>query len=130
MLLVSKYNTNYNYILYSLRKYPEEDNNKAVVEFKKERIPKSNFFDIDELAIKSKFSPLMIPTLLLFKRYMKRLDIRKTDTIICYDQIGIYSSPRVWFLFNIFGASNVYVLNGGLPKWKEKYPSLDRKSVV
>ncbi len=48
---------------------------------------------------------------------MRALKIRKTDTIICYDDFGIYSSPRIAFTLKYFGAKNVRVLNGGLKKW-------------
>ena len=30
------------------------------------------------------------------------------------------SSPRVWFTFRLFGAENVFILEGGLPKWREE----------
>ena len=35
-----------------------------------------------------------------------------------YDSAGLYSAPRVWWTFRIFGAKNVFILDGGLPKWK------------
>ena len=35
-----------------------------------------------------------------------------------YDGTGLYSAPRVWWTFRIFGARNVYILDGGLPAWK------------
>ena len=35
-----------------------------------------------------------------------------------YDGIGIFSSPRVWWTFRLFGADKVFILEGGLPKWK------------
>jgi thiosulfate/3-mercaptopyruvate sulfurtransferase len=34
-----------------------------------------------------------------------------------YDSLGIYSSPRAWWLFQIMGHENVWVLDGGLPAW-------------
>jgi thiosulfate/3-mercaptopyruvate sulfurtransferase len=52
-----------------------------------------------------------------FINWMKKLDIRTTDVIICYDRIGVFSAPRVWFNLTVYGAKNVYVLNGGYPKW-------------
>lgn len=66
----------------------------------------------------------MIPDESAFKNFMQKMDIRKNDEIICYDTHGIFSAPRVWFTFKVFGAPNVSVLNGGLPKWKsENYPT-------
>ena len=35
-----------------------------------------------------------------------------------YDGIGLGGAPRVWWTFRLFGAENVFILDGGLPKWK------------
>src|SRR5262249_30459319 len=40
------------------------------------------------------------------------------DTIVIYDGLGMFSSPRVWWTFRLFGADKVFILEGGLPKWK------------
>lgn len=40
------------------------------------------------------------------------------DEIVCYDNLGIFSSARAAWMFRYFGASNVKVLNGGFKKWK------------
>ena len=37
--------------------------------------------------------------------------------------LGLYSAPRVWWTFRIFGAKNVFILDGGFPAWKAE----DRK---
>lgn len=59
----------------------------------------------------------MMPSLEVFTEHMKRLRIRSTDDVICYDNIGIFSSPRVLFTLNYFGIDKVRVLNGGMKKW-------------
>jgi thiosulfate/3-mercaptopyruvate sulfurtransferase len=46
------------------------------------------------------------------------LGISEKDTIMVYDGVGLYSAPRVWWSFRIFGAKNVYILDGGFPAWK------------
>ena len=46
------------------------------------------------------------------------LGIGKDDTIVVYDGAGLGGAPRVWWTFRMFGAKNVYILDGGLPKWK------------
>ena len=61
---------------------------------------------------------LLIPTLQSFTQQMRRFSIRPTDSLICYDDYGLYSSPRMAWTFSYFGARNVRVLNGGLKKWK------------
>ncbi len=35
-----------------------------------------------------------------------------------YDGVGLNSAPRVWWTFRIFGAKNVFILDGGFPAWK------------
>lgn len=57
---------------------------------------------------------------------MKQLRIRKNDNIICYDNIGIFSSPRVAWTLRLFGAERVRVLNGGFKKWLEENRVLER----
>jgi thiosulfate/3-mercaptopyruvate sulfurtransferase len=36
----------------------------------------------------------------------------------------------VWFTFRLFGAENVYILEGGLPKWKAEGRALDSGAVT
>ena len=81
------------------------------------RIPNAVFFDIDEIADKSTDLPHMLPTTEEFTRHMKALRVRRNDMIVCYDNIGVFSSPRVAWTMRFFGADNVKVLNGGLKKW-------------
>jgi len=42
----------------------------------------------------------------------------------------MFSSPRVWFTFRFFGADNVFVLEGGLPKWKAERRALESGPVT
>jgi thiosulfate/3-mercaptopyruvate sulfurtransferase len=53
------------------------------------------------------------------------LGIADTDTIIVYDGAGLNSAPRIWWTFRIFGAKNVYMLDGGLPAWKAENRPLE-----
>ncbi len=48
---------------------------------------------------------------------MDELGVCQDDFIVCYDQIGIFTSPRVHWNFRYYGAENVKILNGGLKKW-------------
>ncbi|WP_158837624.1 sulfurtransferase [Polaribacter sp. L3A8] len=78
------------------------------------------FFDI-----KNTFSDVTAPfpnTILSFKEFevkAQKLGINKDSIIVCYDDLGIYSSPRVWWMFQLMGFTNIAVLDGGFPKWKE-----------
>lgn len=85
-----------------------------------ERIPYSQLFDIEEISDKTNPSPYMMPDEGSFIQHMKKLDIRKSDNIICYDRHGMFTAPRVWFTLRMFGHNNVRVLNGGYLKWKSE----------
>ena len=81
-------------------------------------IPGAVFFDLNAIADTSTDLPHMLPGPDQFGAAVGALGIAETDTIVVYDATGLYSAPRVWWTFRIFGAKNVYVLDGGLPAWK------------
>ena len=91
------------------------------IENNSERIPKASFFDI-----KQKFSdtnarfPSTLPSIEQFETEARALGIYNDSFIVIYDDKGIYSSARAWWLFKTFGFNNVAVLDGGLPEWKEQ----------
>ena len=85
-------------------------------EFIDKRIPTSQFFDIDLIASPSPL-PHMFPTMEIFKDKVEEMGITEKDEIIFYDTAGIFSSPRAYFTFKMFGAKNIKILNGGLPQW-------------
>lgn len=87
-------------------------------EYLKEHIPGAVFFAIDAVADHSTELPHMLPGPKQFGDASGALGIADTDTIVIYDSLGLYSAPRVWWTFRIFGAKNVYILDGGLPRWK------------
>jgi thiosulfate/3-mercaptopyruvate sulfurtransferase len=76
------------------------------------------FFDINAVADHSTDLPHMLPGPDQFGAAAGDLGISEKDTIVVYDGTGLYSAPRVWWTFRIFGARNVYILDGGLPAWK------------
>ncbi len=58
-----------------------------------------------------------------------KLGIGKDDTIVVYDGLGLMSAPRVWWTFRLFGAKKVFILDGGLPKWKAENRPLEAGEV-
>jgi thiosulfate/3-mercaptopyruvate sulfurtransferase len=90
----------------------------AAAEYLAGHIPGAVRFDIDEIADKSIPLPHMLPSPEQFALAVGRLGISERDTIVVYDGAGLFSSPRVWWTFRLFGAKNVFILDGGLPKWK------------
>ena len=87
-------------------------------EFRAGHIPGAAFFDIDAIADHSTDLPHMLPGATQFGKDVGALGIGRDDTIVIYDGVGLGGAPRVWWTFKIFGAKKVYILDGGLPRWK------------
>jgi thiosulfate/3-mercaptopyruvate sulfurtransferase len=90
----------------------------AAAEYLAEHIPGAVRFDIDAIADHSNPLPHMLPDSEQFARDVGALGIADTDTVVVYDGAGLGGAPRVWWTFRAFGAANVFILDGGLPKWK------------
>ncbi len=75
-------------------------------------------FDYDKQICKPNCSlPHMLPSAALFQEEVRKLGINSDSAIVVYDDVGIYASPRAWWMFRAMGHSNVAVLDGGLPAW-------------
>lgn len=84
-----------------------------------EYIPNSLFFDIKKVFSNTNAAyPNTVLEASEFEEKARLLGINNDSCIVVYDQYGIYSAARVWWLFHLMGHQNVAVLNGGLPKWK------------
>ena len=97
--------------------YLPAQNRNAREEYLAHHIPGAIFFDIDAVADHSIDLPHMLPGAKQFAQMVGALGIADANTIVVYDGIGLFSAPRVWWTFRIFGAKNVYILDGGLPAW-------------
>jgi len=96
----------------------------AKAEYLTAHISGAVFFDINAVADHSSDLPHMLPGPDQFGTAAGKLGIADTDTIVVYDGSGLYSAPRVWWTFRIFGAKKVFILDGGFPAWKaENRPS-------
>ena len=82
-------------------------------------IPGAVFFDIEELSDRSTPLPHMLPAPEVFSRSMSALGIGNEMDIVIYEQEGVFSGPRAWWMLKTFGAPHVYVLDGGLRAWIE-----------
>ncbi len=89
----------------------------AKSEFALQHIPGAVFFDIDEIADTENPLPHMLPSPEKFSSRMRRLGLGDGARIVVYDGFGLFSAPRVWWMFRFFGHEDVAVLDGGLPKW-------------
>jgi thiosulfate/3-mercaptopyruvate sulfurtransferase len=82
-------------------------------------IPGAIFFDIEELSDHTTPLPHMLPTPEDFSRSMSSLGLSDINTIVIYEQEGVFSAPRAWWTLRTFGAQHVYLLDGGLRAWTE-----------
>lgn len=89
----------------------------AEAEYLARHIPGAIRFDID--AVKDKANPLphMLPSPEDFAEAVGAMGIGDGMTVVAYDGMGLFSSPRVAWTFRTFGAERVAVLDGGLPAW-------------
>jgi thiosulfate/3-mercaptopyruvate sulfurtransferase len=101
----------------------------AQAEYFAGHIPGAVFFDINAVADDSTDLPHMLPGPDQFSEAAGNLGITENDTIVVYDSSGFFSAPRVWWTFKIFGARNVFILDGGLPAWKQEGRQLDAGEV-
>ncbi len=82
------------------------------------QIPKARFFDIKKsFSNTSDKFPNAVPGEKQFTNEAQKMGINQNSAIVVYDENGIYSSARAWWLFKAFGHNNVAVLNGGFPEW-------------
>lgn len=80
-------------------------------------IPGALAFDIDSVKDKRSSLPHMLPEPDVFARHVETLGISNDSELIVYDRIGLFSAPRVWWMFRVMGHDNVRVMAGGLPAW-------------
>ena len=109
--------------------YLPTQNRDARAEYTAAHIPGAVFFDINAVADHSTELPHMLPGPDQFGAAAGDLGISEKDTIVVYDGSGLYSAPRVWWTFRIFGASKVYILDGGLPAWKAENRPIEAGTV-
>lgn len=66
---------------------------------------------------RSSFFPNTFPSKKQFEESCQGLGINSSSKIVVYDSLGIYTSPRVWWMFKAMGHEDIAVLDGGLPEW-------------
>lgn len=82
-------------------------------------IPGAVFFDIEELSDQATALPHMLPSEEEFARGMGELGVSGSAAIVVYEQSGVFSAPRAWWMLRVFGAQDVRLLDGGLQAWMQ-----------
>jgi thiosulfate/3-mercaptopyruvate sulfurtransferase len=82
-----------------------------------QHLPGAIFFNIDELSDHTSGLPHTLPQAAAFAKAMSALGVSETNTIVVYEQTGVYSAPRAWWMLRTMGARDVQLLDGGLAAW-------------
>ncbi|XP_076903103.1 thiosulfate/3-mercaptopyruvate sulfurtransferase 1, mitochondrial-like isoform X1 [Bidens hawaiensis] len=96
---------------------PDEQRN-PLQEYQVAHIPGALFFDVDGISDRTTNLPHMLPSEEAFAAAVSALGIENKDGVVVYDGKGIFSAARVWWMFRVFGHDRVWVLDGGLPRWR------------
>ncbi len=81
------------------------------------QIPGAIHFDLKIFSDQESALPNTVPSSEQFQKQAQLLGINDDSKIVVYDDIGVYNSPRVYWLFKLMGHHDVAVLDGGLPAW-------------
>jgi thiosulfate/3-mercaptopyruvate sulfurtransferase len=118
-------------VVFDATKYLPNEPKDGHAEFLRAHIPGAQYFDIDRIADPDTDLPHMVPTPGRFGKLMAALGVSNTSRIVFYDQKGLASAARGWWLMGLFGHDDVAVLDGGLPKWlKEGRPVRDGEAAA
>jgi thiosulfate/3-mercaptopyruvate sulfurtransferase len=104
-------------VLFDATKYLPNESRDAVAEFRAAHLPGARLFDIDAIADADTDLPHMVPTPGRFARLIGALGVSNDSFVVFYDQKGLFSAARGWWMLGLFGHDRVAVLDGGLPKW-------------
>lgn len=93
-------------------------------EWQQEHIPGARFFDFDSKICDPDASlPHMMPNEEIFTRELRALGLNQNSCVVVYDAMGMFSSPRAWWMLRAMGCENLALLDGGLVAWDEAdYP--------
>lgn len=88
-------------------------------EWQQERISGARFFDFDGRICDPQSSlPHMLPDADSFTRELRALGLNQDSKVVVYDSMGMFSSPRAWWMLAVMGCADLAILDGGLPAWK------------
>lgn len=107
-------------LLFDATLYLPTEQRDAQALYRAAHLPAARFFDIDLIADTDSKLPHMAPTSARFERMVEALGLSNRHRVVFYDQKGLFSSARGWWLMRLFGHERAAVLDGGLPKWRRE----------
>jgi len=100
-------------------------------EYQRAHIPGARFFDLDDVSDHRSDLPHMVPPVEKFMSRMRAIGVGDGHQIVVYDGSGLFSAPRVWWLFKLMGQMDIAVLDCGFPKWQaEGHPVEDLPPIL
>jgi len=93
-------------------------------------IPGAVFFDVDAVSDHTNPLPHMFPSAEQFGRDVGRLGIANAHSVVIYDSGGWVAGPRAWWMFRAYGHDKVFVLDGGLKKWRAEGRAVESGEVT
>ena len=107
-------------VVFDATKYLPNENKDGPPSSCARHIPGARYFDIDVIADPDTDLPHMVPTPGRFAKLVGWLGVANASRVVFYDQKGLASAARGWWLMGLFGHDNAAVLDGGLPKWQRE----------
>ena len=98
----------------------------AKAEYLEGHIPGAVFFDIDAIADHTTNLPHMLPHPENFAEAMENLGLGDGLRFVVYDASNLQGGARVWWTLRVFGARDVKILAGGLPRWRAEGRPLEQ----
>ena len=105
-------------LVFDTTKYLPNEPKDGRAEFALAHIPGARFFDIDDIADPDTTLAHMVPSAGRFAQKMAALGVANDSVVVFYDQKGLASAARGWWMMGLFGHDRAAVLDGGLPKWR------------
>lgn len=103
----------------------------ATAEYDAAHIPGALYLNLTELVDSSSPLPNTLPPAEKFASRMAALGLGDGSRIVVYDNSPHRTAARAWWMFHLFGAHGVAILDGGLAKWiAEGRPVESGKPVV
>lgn len=94
-------------------------------------IPNSVKVDIeDDLSDLASEMVHAFPSEQQFNELAHRIGVTRDHTVVIYDDQGVYAAPRIWWIFKSFGVENVFILDGGLPKWLQEHKPVSAEIIT
>ena len=107
-------------MVFDTTKYLPNEKLDGKAKYGEAHIPGAGFFDIDVVADPDSALPHMIPTAARFEKLLGAMGVSNATRVVFYDQKGLASAARGWWLMRLFGHHQAAVLDGGLPKWLQE----------